>query len=121
MKPLNMARLVEIATVEFADIVDEAYTPDLNEMRIILTDRSFIDVWFSLKLKGRYSFHWERKAVDGTIYRHDNAPHRHWEKVETFPKHFHDGREERVVASQISDTPEEALRQFLAFARSKII
>lgn len=69
MTIVDMARLQQIAEVEFAAIVIEAYTPDLNELRIILTDGSFIDVWFSLKLAGRYSYHWERKAIDGTIYR----------------------------------------------------
>ena len=38
----------------------------------------------------------------------------------TFPKHLHDGSEERVVESFISDVPEEALRQFLAFVRDKL-
>ena len=33
------------------------FIPDINELRIILTDESFVDVWFSLKLQSRYSFH----------------------------------------------------------------
>ncbi|MDL1959513.1 MAG: DUF6516 family protein [Deltaproteobacteria bacterium] len=78
MKLVDAERLREIAEVEFADIVAEAFVPDANELRIILTDGSFVDVWFSLKLTGRYSYHWERRAVDGTIYRHDNAPHKRW-------------------------------------------
>ena len=89
MSLVNVERLREIAEVEFADIVVEAFVPDVNELRIILTDGSFVDVWFSLKLAGRYSYHWERQAVDGTIYRHDNAPHKRWQSVSTFPRHFH--------------------------------
>jgi hypothetical protein len=85
-----------------------------------LIDGSFVDVWFSLKLEGRYSYHWERKAIDGTTYRHDNAPHKHWREVKTFPKHFHDGSEERVKESDISDAPEEGLREFLAFVRNRL-
>ena len=88
MSLVDVERLREIAEVEFADIVVEAFSPGINELRIILTDGSFVDVWFSLKLQGRYSFHWERQAIDGTIYRHDNAPHRRWEAVATFPRHF---------------------------------
>src|SRR5438046_2574062 len=84
-----------------------------QELRIILTDGSFVDVWFSLKLQGRYSFHWERQAIDGTIYRHDNAPHRRWEAVATFPRHFHNGSETNVSESYLSAVPEEALREFL--------
>jgi len=81
----DVERLREIAEVEFADIVVEAFSPGINELRIILTDGSFVDVWFSLKLQGRYSFHWERRAIDGTIYRHDNAPHRRWEGAAVKP------------------------------------
>jgi hypothetical protein len=44
-----------------------------------------VDVWFSLKLLGRYSYHWERRAIDGSIYRHDNTPHKRWQTIGTFP------------------------------------
>jgi hypothetical protein len=57
MSLVDVERLRQIAEVEFVDIVVEAVIPDINELRIILTDGSFVDVWFSLKLQGRYSFH----------------------------------------------------------------
>ena len=120
MRLVDVEHLREIAEVEFADIVVEAYVPDLNELRIILTDGSFVDAWFSLKLADRYSYHWERRAIDGTIYRHDNAPHQRWQAVETFPHHFHDGSETRVIESHISEKPEEVLRKFLAFVRDRL-
>lgn len=120
MSQINVTRLCEIAEVEFADIVVETFLPGINEFRIVLTDGSFVDVWFSLKLADRYSFHWERRAIDGRIYRHDNAPHRRWQFLATFPRHFHDGDEDVVAASHISQDPEEALRQFLAFVRGKM-
>jgi len=120
VKFVNLDRLREIAEVEFADIVEHAYSPDLNQLRIILADGSFVDLWFSLKLEGRYSYHWERKALDGRIYRHDNAPHKRWQGVKTFPKHFHDGSEEQVIESSISDASEKALHQFLSFIRDKL-
>jgi len=120
MTLVDVWRLREIAEIEFADIVEEATVPDINELRIFLRDGSFVDVWYSLKLVGRYSYHWERRAIDGTIYRYDNAPHKHWETVTTFPLHFHDGTELNVVESQLSNNPPEALREFLTFARGKI-
>lgn len=120
MKRVNVSRLIDIALAEFADIVEDAYEQDLNAMRIILAEGTFIDLWWSLKLPGRYSFHWERKALDGRIYRHDNAPHKRWRGVKTFPRHFHDGSEDGVVESDLSDIPDEALRQFLTFIRNKI-
>jgi hypothetical protein len=88
MSLVDVKRLREVAEVEFADIVVEAFVPDVNELRVILTDGSFVDVWFSLKLAGRYSYHWESRAVDGTIYRHDNAPHKRWQSVATFPSNY---------------------------------
>ena len=120
MSIVDVRRLQIIAKVEFADIVTDAYVPDLNELRIIFKDGSFADVWFSLKLEGRYSYHWERKAIDGAIYRHDNAPHKRWQSVATFPHHFHDGSEDNVTESCLSSKPEEALRAFLAFARNRL-
>ena len=57
MSLVHVEQLRDIAEVEFTDIVVEAFIPDLNELRIILADGSFVDVWFSLKLQGRYSFH----------------------------------------------------------------
>lgn len=92
----------------------------MNELRIFLVDGSFVDVWYSLKLHERYSYHWERRALDGAIYRHDNAPHRKWQSISTFPKHFHDGSEGNVIESHISEKPEAALRDFLGFVRSKL-
>jgi Family of unknown function (DUF6516) len=117
---VDVERLRQIAEVEFVDIVLEAVIPDINELRLILTDGSFVDVWFSLKLQGRYSFHWERRALDGKLYRHDNAPHKRWESVATFPRHFHDGSETNVSESYLSEVPEQALREFLAFVRGSI-
>ncbi|MBM4467533.1 MAG: hypothetical protein FJ014_18600 [Chloroflexi bacterium] len=67
MSLVNIQRLREIAELEFSDIVVEALIPDVNELRVILTDGSFVDIWFSLKLAGRYSYHWERQAIDDTI------------------------------------------------------
>ncbi|MCK5720191.1 MAG: hypothetical protein KAH84_09630 [Thiomargarita sp.] len=114
---LNVEQLRNLVEVEFSDIIMESVVSNINELRLILIDGSFIDIWYSLKLKDRYSYHWERVAIDGKIYRHDNAPHNLWKTVATFPKHFHNGSEKYVVESYISDIPKDALREFLFFAR----
>jgi hypothetical protein len=121
MSLVDTGSLRKIAMTEYADIVIGVFLPGVNEMRIFLRDGSFVDVWFSLKLTGRYSYHWERQALDGTIYRHDNAPHQHWQFVSTFPAHFHAGSEEQVSESLLSPVPEVALRQFLTFVRNRLI
>jgi hypothetical protein len=117
---VDIKKLKDIIEIEFSEIVEDVVPTDINELRIMLNDGSFIDVWFSLKLEGRYSYHWERNFIDGTIYRHDNAPHLRWQAVSTFPKHFHDGSEDIVVSSHISDNPESALKEFLSFASERI-
>ena len=38
-----------------------------------------------------------------------------------FPKHFHDGSEDNVGESHISDSPDQALREFLHFVRIKLL
>jgi hypothetical protein len=43
-----------------------------------------------------------------------------WRHISTFPKHFHNGSESNVTESLLSDEPENALREFLAFVRLKL-
>lgn len=114
-----------IALNEFADVVISAQvislpTGDPRKLRLNLVDGSLLDVFVSVS--GRYSYHWERRLIPrGDLYRHDNAPHNKWRHVATFPKHFHDGSESNVVESHISDDPEDAMREFLAFVRHKML
>ena len=89
--------------LEFADIIDSVSIQEINEMRIILIDETFIDVWFSLKLENRFSYHWERRFKDNTIYRHDNIPHKKWQKIKTFPRHFHNTHPDSVEDSFIKE------------------
>jgi len=112
-------RLSQIAEIEFSDIVEMAEESE-DKLRIYLIDESYIDVWFSRKMEGRYAYHWERGHIDGKIYRHDNIPHKRWEYVATFPKHFHNGHENEVGESFISDEPAEAIKEVLEFVRKSI-
>ena len=117
--------LQKIARLEFADIVIDAQvltlsTGDPHKLRLDILDGSLLDVFISAS--GRYSYHWERRLTPaGDLYRHDNAPHKKWRTVTTFPRHFHNGSEEIVVASHISDDPHQAIREFLTFVRRKLV
>lgn len=71
-------------------------------------------------MSGKYSYHWEQRLVKGLIYRHDNAPHSKWREIKTFPKHFHDGKEDNVKESNILDDPLSAVQYFLTFARGTL-
>jgi len=117
---IDLLHLKDIAEIEFYDIVKDVIISDINALRIILNDESFVDVWYSLKLENRFSYHWERKHIDGTIYRHDNVPHKKWENVLSFPKHFHTGSEEYVIESNINEVPGDGLRYFLSFIKQKM-
>ena len=114
MPPLDLLR--RIAEVEFAAIVVQ--TDVLGaKLRVLLTDTSYVDVWVSRKLHGRFGFHWERRHLDGRIYRYDNFPDTNWSGVSTFPFHFHDGDQNRVVAAPFAQALEEGFREFMAFVQ----
>ncbi len=116
--------LQTISLSDFSDVVVDAQvifssTGDPLKLRLDIVDGSLLDVFLSVS--GRYSYHWERRLISANdLYRHDNAPHAKWQYVKTFPKHSHDGSESNVVESHISDDPEDALRDFLAFVRHKL-
>jgi hypothetical protein len=116
--------LRQIALSDYGDIVVQVAiirlpTGDPLKLRLNLVDGSLIDV--HLSVSGRYSYHWDRRmAGKEEIYRHDNAPHTVWQYVTTFPRHFHDGREDKVTESYINPEPTEALRQICVFARQKL-
>lgn len=112
-------QLSQLALSDFADIVEATKTVE-GKLRILITDGSFIDIWLSLKKKGIYAYHWERRAVDGTIYRYNNLPDKAARKLKTFPRHFHNGNDDNVVESNISDAPVEAVKSMLKFARNTL-
>ena len=116
----DLERLRRIAETEFLEIV-RTTAIIRNKLRVVLVAGSYIDFWWSSQIPGRYAHHWERRHVDGTIYRHDNMPHPQWQRVNSFPKHFHMGDQETVTESNIEDDPEQSLIQFLKFAKSRII
>ncbi|MGH7901163.1 MAG: toxin-antitoxin system TumE family protein, partial [Thermodesulfobacteriota bacterium] len=67
-----------------------------------------------------YSYHWEMRPLRNQFYRHDNAPHKKWKYISTFPKHCHDGSQDNVVESHISDFQDQGLRQFLNIVRERL-
>ena len=115
----DLESLGRLAEVEFLEIVQSTAIIE-NKLRVTLVDGSYIDFWWSEEISGRFAYHWERIRIAGTVYRHDNIPHLRWETVEAFPKHFHAGAQQTVTASEISEDPDQGLRQFLQFAQSMV-
>lgn len=115
----SLDRLRRIAEIEFADIVVQSDGLG-SKLRILLTDTSFVDIWISRKLSGRFGFHWERRHLDGRIYRYDNFPDTNWSAVTTFPLHFHDGDQSNVVAAPFDPNLEQGFREFMAFVQQQM-
>lgn len=110
--------LVTVTTKKYSDIIQgivKIKTPSgvITKIRVIFVDNSFLDVYWSPS--GRYSLHYERRHINGTMYRHDNAPHKKHRTIITFPKHFHKGSENNVEESYLPTNPIKALEYFLEF------
>jgi len=88
---------------------------DPLQLRLAITDGSIVDIFSSVT--GKYSYHGERTLIDGSIERHDHAPHTREQGIKTFPTHVHHGAEEVGEESYLSDDPLAALEEFLIFVR----
>jgi hypothetical protein len=115
----NLEKLAAIAEQEFPEIV-ESTSFIRDKLRVVLIDESFVDFWWSSEIEGRFACHSERGHVDGKYFRHNNMPHAKWKSVNTFPKHFHEGDAGEVVDSFLAEDPEQAIREFLRYARGKL-
>jgi len=109
----------KIADIEFGSIVSFSEII-ANKLRIYLADKSFIDVYLSQTIPGRFAFHWEREQIDKTIYRYDNFPDVNWKDINTFPYHFHQGSQDKVVSSSFSKEIIPGFRDFMKFVSQKI-
>ena len=101
-------KLANIAETEFADVTTCCEIKE-GKLRLFILDETFLDIWFSRQLKGRYAYHWERRHLDNTIYRWDNAKHEVWKNVKTFPHHFHNRIDGNVSESFLPQEPEKVL------------
>lgn len=111
--------LQAIASAEYPHLISrsELIGPlAAKKLRFTLVDGSILDVWLSRS--GKYSFHWERRYLDATIYRFDNAPDH--PEVATFPHHLHHGKQEYVVESHLSPDLACAFRQVLDFIAAEM-
>lgn len=113
-----------IATTKFNDIIthseiilSSAGLP--RKLRLYLIDETYIDIYYSIS--GNFSYHWEQRIIRSSIYRHDNAPHLKWKRIPSYPKHLHNGSENNVKISKISNDPNKAIIEFLNEVKEKIM
>jgi hypothetical protein len=115
--------LAAIALGEFADIVRRAEMTGRRaatplKLRLYLRDETLLDIWLNPTATD-FAYHWEQRAKRGLIHRFDNAPD--FPHLSTFPKHFHNGTEDIVIASDLPDVPAEAVRVVLNFILQKLV
>lgn len=116
---VSIEDLARIAEIEFSDIVESTERIG-TKLRILLIDESFIDIWLSKKLDGRFGFHWEQTGT-GFSYRYDNFPNTRWKDVSTYPFHFHNGSQDKVTnSSHFKKEIREGFRSFMQWVREKI-
>lgn len=115
-------KIKEILENEFSDIIIE--TKDIhtrrsigsNKIRCIIKDGSFVDIFVSQSL--RFSCHWERRALDGKIYRVDNAPNH--PEITSSPWHFHYGSDSMIKPFEGSTEIDKIIKSFFNLIRSII-
>ena len=117
-------RIKRNVELRFSDILKSAELIQgtagrIRKLRLYLIDNTFVDIWYSPD--GSYSYHWEQRGIRNAIYRHDNAPHKKWRSVSTFPKHCHDGNQQNVTESFLPDNSENAVEEFLRLVRERMI
>lgn len=112
----DLSKLKRIVDIEYNDITRDSSIYH-DKLRVFIRDGSIVDIWFSKKIPGRFSYHWERRQINGKIYRHDNFPDPQWKGISTFPKHFHNSSQNKVQESKISDDPAMGTREFMDFVR----
>lgn len=110
----SLAQLARIAEVEFSSIVVDTAMMG-SKLRLLLADHSYVDVWVSQELHNRFGFHWERRHLDGLVFRYDNFPDVKWRHLDTAPFHFHNGAQGNVEAAPFAHDVMEGLRDFLSF------
>ncbi len=115
-------KFTEIATKEIGKfivdirIISSRESKGSVKLRCYLKDSSFIDIYVSQS--GKFSFHLERRMVDGIFYRVDNAPDH--PEIETFPYHLHSGNEENIQKFKKGKDIYEDFRNFLRLVKKRL-
>jgi hypothetical protein len=111
--------LCRIGEIEFGHLVVDSQ-PLGEKARLFLNDGSYIDLWLSRRLQERFGFHWERRHLDGTMYRYDNFPNTAWRDIETYPRHFHNGSQDAVIAPPFAADLLAGFREFMIFVETTL-
>ena len=117
---IGLGAIRKIIQDGFLDIVTDILEPSEYKLRIILKDKSFVDIRVSQIVRNRFDFHWERRHIDNTIFRYDNFPDIRWKRLKSFPYHLHYGQENKVIEAKFRKSLPYAFIDFIEFVREKI-
>ena len=112
----GLVKLKRVIDIEYGDIVKNSLIHH-DKLRVFIIDNSLVDIWFSSVIPERFSYHWERRHIDGTLYRYDNFPDPRWKRISTFPVHFHNGSQNQVQASSLSNDHLQSIHEFMDFVK----
>jgi len=115
----NLQAIKHIADGEYSSVVEYSFILDYK-IRIILVDKSFIDVNISTKLKDKFGIHWETKNKFNDIYRYDNFPDIKWRQLASFPFHFHFKEQNNVIEPPFSKDLFMGFRGFMDFVKNQL-
>jgi hypothetical protein len=115
----DITTIKRVIDIEYGDIVNNSLIYR-DKLRVFIIDSSLVDIWFSKVIPDRFSFHWERRHIDGTLYRYDNFPDPRWKLVSTYPEHFHNGSQSQVQASNLCRDRLQSIHEFMDFIKSTL-
>lgn len=116
----NLESIKLIAESEYSTIVEYAFNLDYK-LRLILIDKSFIDVNVSVKLENKFGFHWETKNKLNEIFRYDNFPDIKWSQLKSFPYHFHFKEQNNVIEPPFDKDLLKGFKEFMNFVKKEIL
>ena len=59
--------------------------------------------------------------LESIIKTYDNAPHKVWTYVATFPHHFHNCDDKAVIESDMDSKPVIQMKKFMDFVRTTLL
>lgn len=110
---------IEVSTKEiFGEHFSSVRQLRVETIRIQLKSGIFIDIFQSFRDETKFAIHAD--MGNGKIFRLDCRPERRYQRLKTFPWHFHNGSEGKIITSPFSKDKRNAISQFLKFISKEI-
>ena len=65
---IDLTKIKRISDIEYHDILAGSGTDICRDkIRAYILDGSVVDIWFSKKIPDRFSYHWEKRHINGDL------------------------------------------------------